>query len=568
MPLGDGDRGTDTLILSALSDYGVHLSKWDKQDLATEIVDSARVTWLMEFLGLSVAPQSTIKQSLRQEVADAYVLLSGDVRDFRRSMIEHAVQAVLFHATSLDRPTLVANTLAELDIADSQAVESAVDRLIQSQCISKANGAKLALHEDKRKQYSELRTLVATAIIAYRKDMELMLSKYLPGASKRRLSDACEMIETQVGKIAQFYNEYQAAILSLSSDAEDIRARYRQELGSVRAMIHQAGIAEDKISECIQGISELEKTHPVVTRLGAGEVFRRLTRTKSTTLMSALGRSTGIDAYLESTVAIPLLCTKLFTPIKSTRGHDSAAWFYQQAANVEVNLLLPDIYLEESSFHLILAGRYPAHVAAEWLGHSTMVAQKHYWRTTDADFEKAAAQPAEAVHEAVQSASVSGSHEKSEEAEDSEKYENFEKSDVLVGSRVDSNHRLSACKAAALAAEPRDRISGGLSSRSFNMCEPLTADFVTLLHAYAGAKACHPTRQRRLRESNPRPLRAAVFKTVSSTNRTVSFALSIKQRRPESNGLLLVQSESCAPLHYAATNSRRSKQAPAESNGV
>jgi hypothetical protein len=73
---------------------------------------------------------------------------------------------------------------------------------------------------------------------------------------------------------------------------------------------------------------------------------------------------------------------------------------------------------------------------------------------------------------------------------------------------------------------------------------------------------------RRLRESNPRPLRAAVFKTVSSTNRTVSFTLSIKQRRPESNGLLLVQSEPCEPLHYAASKACRSKQAPAESNGV
>lgn len=38
-----------------------------------------------------------------------------------------------------------------------------------------------------------------------------------------------------------------------------------------------------------------------------------------------------------------------------------------------------------------LAAEFPAHVAAEWLGHSTMVAQKHYWRVTDADFEKATA---------------------------------------------------------------------------------------------------------------------------------------------------------------------------------
>jgi integrase len=36
-----------------------------------------------------------------------------------------------------------------------------------------------------------------------------------------------------------------------------------------------------------------------------------------------------------------------------------------------------------------LAAIFPAHVAAEWLGHSTVVAEKHYWRVTDSDFERA-----------------------------------------------------------------------------------------------------------------------------------------------------------------------------------
>jgi len=36
-----------------------------------------------------------------------------------------------------------------------------------------------------------------------------------------------------------------------------------------------------------------------------------------------------------------------------------------------------------------LASDFPAHVAAEWMGHSTVVADKHYWRVTDADFERA-----------------------------------------------------------------------------------------------------------------------------------------------------------------------------------
>ena len=36
-----------------------------------------------------------------------------------------------------------------------------------------------------------------------------------------------------------------------------------------------------------------------------------------------------------------------------------------------------------------LANEFPAHVAAAWLGHSTLIANKHYWQVTDADFARA-----------------------------------------------------------------------------------------------------------------------------------------------------------------------------------
>lgn len=49
-----------------------------------------------------------------------------------------------------------------------------------------------------------------------------------------------------------------------------------------------------------------------------------------------------------------------------------------------------------------LAGQFPGHVAAEWLGHSTLIAQKHYWQTTDSDFEKALQLPNEALQIPVQ----------------------------------------------------------------------------------------------------------------------------------------------------------------------
>jgi len=54
-----------------------------------------------------------------------------------------------------------------------------------------------------------------------------------------------------------------------------------------------------------------------------------------------------------------------------------------------------------------LAAEHPSHVAAAWLGHSTIVAAKHYWQVTDADFEKATSgketTDRKALHNALQS---------------------------------------------------------------------------------------------------------------------------------------------------------------------
>jgi integrase len=64
-----------------------------------------------------------------------------------------------------------------------------------------------------------------------------------------------------------------------------------------------------------------------------------------------------------------------------------------------------------------LAAQFPAHVAADWLGHSTIVAQKHYWRTTEDDFARATEERSEAVQNAVQHPAASGGREVQDDPE-------------------------------------------------------------------------------------------------------------------------------------------------------
>ncbi len=54
-----------------------------------------------------------------------------------------------------------------------------------------------------------------------------------------------------------------------------------------------------------------------------------------------------------------------------------------------------------------LASKHPAHVAAAFLGHSTVVANKHYWQVTDEDFERAIQGDEKATQNATQYLHVS-----------------------------------------------------------------------------------------------------------------------------------------------------------------
>jgi hypothetical protein len=50
----------------------------------------------------------------------------------------------------------------------------------------------------------------------------------------------------------------------------------------------------------------------------------------------------------------------------------------------------------------------PAHVAAAWLGHSTVVVSKHYWQVTDDNFAKAVGAQPQAAQNPAQQAHAGG----------------------------------------------------------------------------------------------------------------------------------------------------------------
>lgn len=351
-----GDAVFDPYVHRAITEEEVHLSKFDKQALAAHVVDTDRTAWFATYVGLRNAESPSTVASLRKEVADAFVLFSDDAEDFRDRIAEHAVMVALLRRGQMTRKQLIAEAIAILDYADEDRFNAAIDRLQQNGEIRNRR-TKFELKPKTKEQYLATQTLVNADREEYRQALENCLEEYL-SVPTSELRAAVSAVEELLGAIVRRYSDYQVSLLQDSHQANDIRQEYAQEVRSLESSLHTIGIPPDSVKNCIDRINSIANEHPVVTRLAAGDVFRRLVPSGQSSLLNALGRVQAVKAYLEPTVAIPLLCSKLYKNASGNRNLRSAQWLFDRAAALRVKFYVPDIYVEECAVHLLAAGQY------------------------------------------------------------------------------------------------------------------------------------------------------------------------------------------------------------------
>lgn len=154
------------------------------------------------------------------------------------------------------------------------------------------------------------------------------------------------------------YREYQAAILS-TKDALDrsIRMQYAQEIDRIRAALIEEGVLDTKSQLCIDELLDLQSRYKMISRMTCGEVFRRLLPATESKLLNAMGKTGNLTIVVETSVLIPMLCTRLFGAISAP---------YLTASEELLNIIsqgrqqmsIPNVFLEECASHLIEAGRH------------------------------------------------------------------------------------------------------------------------------------------------------------------------------------------------------------------
>jgi hypothetical protein len=106
----------------------------------------------------------------------------------------------------------------------------------------------------------------------------------------------------------------------------------------------------------VQELADVAANSPLGTNLMAGELFLTLSIGRTPHLIRALGARTGIEVLLDASVAIPMLVSLLFKPVKR-RFSIAARHAHDELKRHGQTCILPLDYLEEVATHLVVSHR-------------------------------------------------------------------------------------------------------------------------------------------------------------------------------------------------------------------
>lgn len=333
--------------------YNVRATKIDGQAIASTFFEAGQSSRVLEILGIrtsSVALPTPIADS-RAEVACAFVFFGKEAGQFREGMIESAIASVgSRNAEGLDRAAFEKEVCVVLQLEENQGrmVTSIVDRMIQRNELSGAEGViKLP-----PQQVDAFR-----AMVVLRESEWAGLHGKLCGVLKNRLGrkvrdEEADAIMADVGALMMDTAEINAtAARQQKVSLEAIRGRIRHLHATLDAMrFPDGGLRSEALADVVALVCETGLSR----RLIAGQTYLLLSAAGTPQLISALGGRTSAQVMLDASVAIPMLCGLLYSPVG---GHFSYAAHqaYVQIQSHGFACWLPSDYLEETATHLVNA---------------------------------------------------------------------------------------------------------------------------------------------------------------------------------------------------------------------
>lgn len=374
---------------------GLSLVKADSQALASSFFENGESSYLLEIAGISDVkrPYTAPSRDFKEEAAYAYLFLSGNVRDFRASVLERALLSRIVEKEKQERVTresLVDDISAQLGLVPNQVrqVTSAVDRLLVRGDLVSIQGT-LAVPEALRIEILTVRALDDDGWSKLEAKLLSIINRHIPPGARGKVSG--DRLLGSVGAALVTASALTSTDFSGDHNRQELLPRLRERLQQLAALLTEVGISDaSQRSQVLEELIAEASNTPPGQALAAAELFLLLSGLDTSRLARALGMPNMPPIILDASVAIPMFTSLLYRP-GPTRYFLAAHQLYQQASSHNVQLKIPKDYLEEVAVHLIDAWRnyLPLLDNVEALQHSTNAYVAHFTylkshgRTTD-----------------------------------------------------------------------------------------------------------------------------------------------------------------------------------------
>lgn len=348
---------------------GLNLFSVDNQAIATEFIRANKVASLLQCFGIDLPEDERDEELLipQNEAVASLLVFGSDARDFRDGMIDSTIKAVLARQGELLRSDLIPHVLSSAGLKEDQgvSVNSGIDRLLQSEQIV-SREKKISLVDSERSIFEGLQAASAFELSVLRSEVEAYLQAH-------RLMPASEG-ELVLSNLL----ELTAALVSENLHVAGAEQRRSQVFEVTKSTL--SNVVGD--AETLSVFSELAKIvaeSQFGKRMASARLYQILLGLNSRTLMAALGGNRGLQAYLDTSVFVPMICGVLFEPGADRFGKSGSDLFALMREH-QFDVVLPGWYLEETAAHLVNACRNYRHILTEGIdiSRSTNAFVSHY----------------------------------------------------------------------------------------------------------------------------------------------------------------------------------------------
>ena len=340
-----------------ISTLGIPATCMGATEIAGLLIENKMLSEFASVINLSILLPGKERPDQREIMLHSYFALSDDRYELREAMYDRTIQAVIHSVGSpMSRNELEIKAMSLLGCQEIRRGQIAgrIDSLFSRGLLEKKEeGIVLSLPVTESFNVadgiylSELSQLAAA---------QVHLLQTYKGDWDQGKSETASVL------LAQMFVQQQiktAKHVSLSFEKTGFSQRLGEPEQELRALIYESGVQTSKIDEVLQSMVELALDKPLIKKITRSIVYVTMENADPEKASLILGTSNWKDVriILDASVAIPYICSSLFSPTKGrfSRGSNESIYLLRQ---LSASLTIPYMYLNECASHLIRALDY------------------------------------------------------------------------------------------------------------------------------------------------------------------------------------------------------------------